>query len=262
MASRRREGKLRDATAWDARHPRAIHAEIAGFLGYCSHMRQVGLPLFLKRTLDRTVALGVLVATAPIIGAAAAAVRFTMGSPVLFRQERPGKDAKPFSIYKMRTMRDALDANGEPLPDVDRLTRLGKFLRATSLDELPQLINVLKGELSLVGPRPLLMEYLPFYSREQARRHDVMPGITGWAQINGRNALSWEEKFSLDVWYVDNWSLALDLRILARTALSVVRRHGISREGHATMPKFRGSVTNPSSAANGSNGSSHAKAIA
>jgi len=210
-------------------------------------MRQAGLPLLAKKALDRAVALGALVATAPVIGAAALAVRVTLGSPVFFRQTRPGLGGTPFRIAKMRTMSDARGPDGQLLPDDQRLTRLGRFLRATSIDELPQLWNVLRGDLSLVGPRPLLMQYLPLYSAEQARRHDVMPGITGWAQINGRNALTWEEKFDLDVWYVDHWSLGLDLRILARTLGSVVKREGISSQGHVTMPNFQGSPARASS---------------
>lgn len=203
-----------------------------------ARVRQAGLPLMAKKAFDRAVALVGLVATAPIVAASAVAVRATMGSPVFFRQTRPGLHGRPFDIYKMRTMRSG------PGSDAERLTKLGKFLRSTSIDELPQLYNVLKGDLSLVGPRPLLMQYLPLYTKEQARRHDVLPGITGWAQIHGRNALRWEEKFALDVWYVDHWSLGLDLRILVKTALSVVRREGISREGHVTMPNFEGTVLN------------------
>lgn len=205
-------------------------------------MKQAGLPLLAKKLFDRAVGTVGLVATAPVIGAAALAVRATMGGPVFFRQKRPGVHGVPFHIVKMRTMTSARDAAGNLLPDDQRLTRLGRFLRATSIDELPQLWNVARGELSLVGPRPLLMEYLPLYTPEQARRHEVMPGITGWAQINGRNALTWEEKFALDVWYVDHWSPLLDLRILAKTAAAVVRPRGISSDGHATMPKFRGSA--------------------
>jgi lipopolysaccharide/colanic/teichoic acid biosynthesis glycosyltransferase len=203
-------------------------------------MKQTGLPFLLKRALDVTVAATGLVLGAPVMAGVAVAVRATMGAPVVFAQTRPGRSGKPFTIYKFRTMRDALDARGNPLPDDERLTALGKMLRASSLDELPQLLNVLRGELSLVGPRPLLMRYMSRYSRAQARRHDVVPGITGWAQINGRNAITWDEKFRLDVWYVDHWSLALDLRILALTALRVVRREGIAQEGHATMPEFMG----------------------
>lgn len=202
--------------------------------------RQQGLPLLVKKALDRAVALGVLAATAPILGAAAVATRATIGGPVFFRQDRPGLGGRPFTIYKLRTMRDARGPDGELLPDEARLTRLGRLFRSSSIDELPQMWNVLKGELSLVGPRPLLMQYLPLYSREQARRHEVLPGITGWAQVNGRNALTWEEKFSLDVWYVDHWSLGLDLRIIARTIGRVLSREGISEEGHASMTPFAG----------------------
>jgi lipopolysaccharide/colanic/teichoic acid biosynthesis glycosyltransferase len=167
-------------------------------------------------------------------------IRCKLGSPVLFRQVRPGMHGEPFMMVKFRTMTDERDARGELLPDVKRLTALGRFLRATSLDELPELWNVLRGEMSLVGPRPLLMEYLPLYSSEQARRHEVRPGITGWAQVNGRNSVSWEERFKLDVWYVDNHSLWLDLRILWLTVRKVLVREGISAEGDATMPKFKG----------------------
>lgn len=204
-------------------------------------MRQAGLALLAKKGLDRAVALGLLVATAPLLGAAALAVRATMGSPVFFRQERPGLGGTSFRIVKMRTMSSARDAVGQLLPDAERLTSLGRFLRSSSIDELPQLWNVLRGDLSLVGPRPLLMQYLPLYSREQARRHDVLPGITGWAQIHGRNALGWEDKFALDVWYVDHWSVLLDLKILARTLGSVLAREGIASEGHVSMPNFQGS---------------------
>jgi sugar transferase EpsL len=163
-----------------------------------------------------------------------------IGRPVLFIQMRPGLNGKPFYMYKFRTMTDETDEQGNLLPDELRLTRLGKFLRSTSLDELPELFNVIKGDMSLVGPRPLLMQYLERYTPEQARRHEVKPGITGWAQINGRNAITWEEKFVLDVWYVDNWSLWLDMKILAMTLVKVFRREGISAEGEATMPEFMG----------------------
>ena len=163
-----------------------------------------------------------------------------MGSPVLFRQTRPGRDGKPFEMIKFRTMRDAIDTDGRPLPDAERLTKLGRFLRSSSLDELPELWNVLKGEMSLVGPRPLLMEYLPLYSPKQARRHEVRPGVTGWAQVNGRNAISWDEKFALDVWYVDNRSLWLDMKIIWLTIRKVIKREGISAAGEATMSKFTG----------------------
>jgi lipopolysaccharide/colanic/teichoic acid biosynthesis glycosyltransferase len=194
-----------------------------------------------KVILDRTVAAIGLVVTAPIMAATATAVALSMGRPVLFRQRRPGLHGQPFEIAKFRTMRDAHDASGAPLPDAERMTAVGKFLRAASLDELPQLWNVLRGELSLVGPRPLMMHYLSRYDREQARRHEVLPGITGWAQIHGRNEVDWDVRLRLDVWYVEHWSLLLDLKILALTALTLVRREGISRRDHATMPEFMGS---------------------
>jgi lipopolysaccharide/colanic/teichoic acid biosynthesis glycosyltransferase len=168
-------------------------------------------------------------------------VRTRLGSPVLFRQIRPGLHGRPFEMIKFRTMRDAFDENGKPLPDAERMTPFGSFLRSASLDELPELWNVLKGDMSLVGPRPLLMEYLERYSPEQARRHEVCPGITGWAQVNGRNAISWEEKFKLDVWYVYNQSLWLDIKILWMTFVKVFKREDISQEGQATMEKFMGS---------------------
>ena len=167
-------------------------------------------------------------------------VRKRIGSPILFRQVRPGLHGKPFVIYKFRTMTDTLTLDGNLLPDSDRLTKLGKLLRSTSLDELPELINVIKGDMSLVGPRPLLMEYLDRYTPEQARRHEVKPGITGWAQINGRNAITWEEKFKYDIWYVDNQSLCLDIKIVALTIKKVINREGISAPGVATMPEFKG----------------------
>ncbi|MDM0004450.1 sugar transferase [Variovorax sp. J22G73] len=172
-------------------------------------------------------------------------VRRKLGSPAFFRQTRPGLKGRPFNMVKFRTMTDARGVDGQLLPDADRLTPFGRFLRASSLDELPELWNVLKGDMSLVGPRPLLMDYLPLYSHEQARRHEVRPGITGWAQINGRNALSWEEKFKLDVWYVDNRSMWLDIKILWLTVRKVLVRDGISAAGEATMPRFTGSLTEP-----------------
>ncbi|MGA9582817.1 MAG: sugar transferase [Allosphingosinicella sp.] len=181
-----------------------------------------------------------LVALAPVIGAVAAAVAVALGRPVFFRQQRAGLDGKPFELVKFRTMLDSVDPDGKPLDDGQRLTRFGRFLRASSLDELPELWNILKGEMSLVGPRPLLMHYLPLYSPEQARRHDVRPGLTGWSQVNGRNALSWPEKLALDVWYVDHRSFRLDLKILLMTAAKVVSRAGIAAEGSETMPEFRG----------------------
>jgi lipopolysaccharide/colanic/teichoic acid biosynthesis glycosyltransferase len=176
----------------------------------------------------------------PFILLIAACIRIFIGSPVLFRQLRPGLGGKPFKIYKFRSMIDARGADGKLLPDVQRLTTLGRFLRNTSLDELPELINVLKGEMSLVGPRPLLMQYLERYSPEQSRRQEVLPGMTGWAQINGRNALTWQDKFKLDVWYVDHWSLGLDVRILFLTFWKVIKREGISQPGHATAEEFMG----------------------
>jgi lipopolysaccharide/colanic/teichoic acid biosynthesis glycosyltransferase len=194
----------------------------------------------IKRLFDIVAsALGLLLLSI-VIAVVAWKIRRKLGSPVLFRQVRPGLDGKPFEMIKFRTMRDAVDAQGNSLPDAERMTPFGSFLRASSLDELPELWNVLKGDMSLVGPRPLLMEYLPLYSPEQYRRHEVRPGVTGWAQINGRNALSWEEKFNLDVWYVDNRSLWLDLKILFLTIKKVVVRDGISAEGEVTMPKFTG----------------------
>lgn len=194
----------------------------------------------MKRTFDIVASGLVVVILWPFIATIALLVRWRLGSPVLFRQMRPGKNARPFKMLKFRTMTDARDVEGRLLPDADRLTPFGRFLRSTSLDELPELWNVLKGDMSLVGPRPLLMEYLPLYSPEQARRHDVRPGLTGWAQVNGRNELSWEKKFALDVWYVDNRSFWLDIRIIARTIGSVLKRSGISAEGEATMRRFSG----------------------
>jgi lipopolysaccharide/colanic/teichoic acid biosynthesis glycosyltransferase len=195
-----------------------------------------------KASFDRIAAAAGLLLLSPILAAAAIAVRLGLGSPVLFRQDRPGRHAAPFQLVKFRTMTDARGPEGELLPDALRLTRLGRFLRSTSIDELPQLWNVVRGDLSLVGPRPLLMRYLPRYTPEQARRHEVLPGITGWAQANGRNAVSWEEKFALDVWYVDHWSLWLDLKILGKTLLRVVTREGVAQQGHVTMPEFMGST--------------------
>lgn len=195
----------------------------------------------IKRLFDISVALTALFLLAPLLVLLAALIRLKLGSPVLFRQVRPGLYGAPFQMIKFRTMRDAVDQAGKPLPDAERLSRFGLLLRSTSLDELPELWNVLRGDMSLVGPRPLLMEYLPLYSPEQRRRHEVRPGITGWAQVNGRNAISWEEKFRLDVWYVDNRSFFLDLRILALTIRKVFVREGISGQGEVTMSRFTGS---------------------
>ena len=194
----------------------------------------------IKRLIDVLASLFGLLLLSPLLVTVAVLVRIQMGSPVLFRQVRPGLNGKPFQMVKFRTMLDATDKSGNPLPDDQRLTRLGAILRSTSLDELPELWNVLKGDMSLVGPRPLLMEYLPLYSPEQARRHEVRPGVTGWAQVNGRNAISWEEKFKLDVWYVDNQSLWLDIKILFLTVKKVLVRDGISADGEATMTRFTG----------------------
>lgn len=194
----------------------------------------------LKRFVDILAAAAGLILLAPVLLVVAWQVKRKLGSPVFFRQTRPGLHGQPFEMIKFRTMRDAIDAKGNPLPDEQRMTRLGSLLRATSLDELPELYNVLKGEMSLVGPRPLLMDYLPLYSAEQYRRHDARPGVTGWAQVNGRNAISWEDKFKLDVWYVDHQSLWLDFKILLLTVKQVLVRDGISAEGQATMERFRG----------------------
>jgi sugar transferase EpsL len=198
--------------------------------------------LLLKRALDVTGAAIGLTLGAPLLAGVAAIVWADVGRPVLFRQTRPGLGGRTFELVKFRTMRDAVDRDGRPRPDAERLTRVGALLRAASLDELPELWNVLRGQMSLVGPRPLLVQYLPRYSAEQARRHDVKPGLTGWAQVNGRNAPSWDEKLAFDVWYVDHWSNLLDLRILVRTVAAVLDRRGIRHGAEATMPEFMGSV--------------------
>jgi lipopolysaccharide/colanic/teichoic acid biosynthesis glycosyltransferase len=194
----------------------------------------------MKRFFDLALGVPAALLLLPVALTIAFLVRILLGSPVLFRQRRPGLGGHPFDMFKFRSMSDACDASGRLLPDDMRLGRFGRWLRASSLDELPELYNVLRSEMSLVGPRPLLMEYLPLYSDQQRRRHEVPPGITGWAQVNGRNALSWQEKFALDIWYVDHWSLGLDLRILWLTLLRVVARDGIAQEGQATAEKFRG----------------------
>lgn len=195
----------------------------------------------LKRLMDVVVSAAAIVLLSPLMAVVALTVRAYLGSPVLFTQVRPGLNGRPFTMYKFRTMLDARDKAGNLLPDEKRLTRFGRFLRSTSLDELPELFNVLTGDMSLVGPRPLLMEYLDRYTPRQARRHEVPPGITGWAQINGRNALSWEDKFELDIWYIDHWSLWFDIKILWLTVWKVMRCEGISSEGHSTAPLFMGS---------------------
>lgn len=194
----------------------------------------------LKRVLDVVIASTALLLLSPIYFFVAYKVRKNLGSPVLFRQLRPGLHGKPFEMIKFRSMKDAMDENGDPLPDSERLTPFGQMLRATSLDEMPELWNVIKGEMSIVGPRPLLMEYLPLYNSQQAKRHDVRPGMTGHAQVNGRNAISWEEKFKLDTWYVENQSLWLDFKIMLKTVKKVLAKDDISAEGEATMTKFTG----------------------
>lgn len=196
----------------------------------------------MKRLLDIVVAATALLLLLPVLAVTALLVRAILGRPVLFRQPRPGLHGRPFTMYKLRTMRDAHDAAGRALPDAERMTPLGRTLRNASLDELPELWNVLRGDMSLVGPRPLLMEYLPLYTPQQTRRHDVRPGITGWAQVQGRNAIGWSERFALDVWYVDHRSLRLDLRILALTVGKVLARDGVSQPGHATMERFSGTA--------------------
>ncbi|MBP9014440.1 MAG: sugar transferase [Smithella sp.] len=192
-----------------------------------------------KRLFDLALSVPALVILLPVLAVLALLVRITLASPVLFRQLRPGFQGKPFELYKFRTMNNKCDQDGKLLPDAERLTRLGRFLRATSIDELPELFNVLKGDMSLVGPRPLLMQYLDRYTPEQARRHEVRPGITGWAQVNGRNAITWEEKFKLDVWYVDNVSLLLDVKIILMTIWKIIKREGINQKGQATMEEFK-----------------------
>lgn len=193
----------------------------------------------MKRVFDLGYALISIIFLSPLFIVLALMVRLILGKPVLFRQQRPGLHGRPFTIYKFRTMTEACDAHGNLLPDGERLTRFGRFLRGTSLDELPELFNVLKGDMSLVGPRPLLMQYLDRYTPEQARRHKVKPGLTGWSQVNGRNAISWEEKFRLDVWYVDNRSIWLDLKIILITAWMIIRREGINQPGQPTMEEFK-----------------------
>jgi sugar transferase EpsL len=194
-----------------------------------------------KRLLDLSLTIPTLILLAPVFALLALLVRLKLGTPVFFRQQRPGLLGEPFTLFKFRTMTDARDGAGELLPDEERMTRFGRFLRSTSLDELPELINIIKGDMSLVGPRPLLMEYMDRYTPEQARRHEVKPGLTGWVQVNGRNAISWEQKFALDEWYVDHQSFWLDIKIIAVTVVTLIRREGISREGYAAGgPPFMG----------------------
>jgi sugar transferase EpsL len=194
----------------------------------------------MKRLFDGIAALIALIVLSPLLFVLYVLVSVKMGQPAFFGQRRPGLHGAPFTLYKFRTMNERRDADGKLLPDALRLTPFGRFLRASSLDELPELFNVIKGDMSLVGPRPLLMQYLDRYTPEQARRHEVRPGITGWAQVNGRNAITWEEKFKLDVWYVDHWSLWLDIRIIFMTIGKILKREGISQQGHATMEEFKG----------------------
>ncbi len=195
---------------------------------------------FVKRLLDLIISLLALIILSPVFLLVSILVAILHGFPILFRQKRPGLKGKIFTLYKFRTMRDLIDDQGQPLPDTKRLTKFGKFLRSTSLDELPELINVIKGEMSLVGPRPLLIEYLPLYNNDQSRRHAILPGITGWAQIHGRNAITWQEKFALDVWYVDHWSFWLDIKIILQTIVKVLRREGISQPGEVSAERFTG----------------------
>ncbi|WP_448920233.1 sugar transferase [Eubacterium sp.] len=195
---------------------------------------------YIKRILDIISSLLAIIILSPLLAVTAVLVKTKLGSPVLFRQERPGKDEKIFTLMKFRTMTDERDENGELLPDEVRLTKFGKFLRSTSIDELPELFNILKGDMSVIGPRPLLVEYIPRYNEHQHRRHEVRPGLSGWAQVNGRNTVSWEDKFDMDVHYVDNYSFAMDVKILFMTVLNVLKREGISSETSATMEVFMG----------------------
>jgi len=201
--------------------------------------------IVIKRLFDLVAAISLLIILSPLLILIGIMVRMRIGSPALFRQTRPGLRGSPFTIYKFRTMTDERDDEGNLLPDGKRLTLLGRFLRKTSLDELPELFNVMKGDMSVVGPRPLLMQYLDRYTSEQARRHEVRPGITGWAQVNGRNAISWDEKFKLDVWYVDNMSLGLDMKIIAITIWKILKREGINQPGQTTAEEFKGATQKP-----------------
>jgi lipopolysaccharide/colanic/teichoic acid biosynthesis glycosyltransferase len=196
------------------------------------------IQLLIKRLFDIIVSLTLIILLAPLILFIALLIWFTMGRPILFRQRRVGYKGQVFTIYKFRTMTEERDEHGNLLPDEQRLTRFGRFLRETSLDELPELFNVLKGDMSVVGPRPLLVEYLPYYTPEERKRHNMRPGITGWAQVNGRNAITWDQKLALDVWYVDNWSLWLDFKIILMTIIKVIKREGISTDGYATAPRL------------------------
>ena len=200
---------------------------------------------FVKRIFDLVVTVPLLLILLPVMFLISLAIAVSQGSPIFFTQERPGYKGRLFTIYKFRTMYNLVDNHGHPLSDEKRLTKLGNFLRHTSLDELPELINIIKGDMSLVGPRPLLISYLPLYNDEQSRRHDVLPGLTGWAQVHGRNILTWQEKFNLDVWYVDHWSLILDIKIIVMTIFKVLSREGISQPGQATSEPFKGNPPDP-----------------
>ena len=208
--------------------------------------KQYGLPLKVKRTVDLIVSFALLTAFSPLLFAVGILLFLTIGRPILFRQRRAGRYGRPFIVYKFRTMTDERGAQGQPVADRERVTRVGRLLRRFSIDELPQLWNVQRGDMSLVGPRPLLMQYLERYSAEEMQRHEVKPGITGWAQVNGRNATSWQERFALDVWYVENWRLALDALILVRTLWTVLAGEGVAHGGHVSMPEFLGSERNKS----------------
>ena len=208
--------------------------------------KQYGLPLKVKRTVDLIVSFALLTAFSPLLFAVGILLFLTIGRPILFRQRRAGRYGRPFIVYKFRTMTDERGVQGQPAADRERVTRVGRLLRLLSIDELPQLWNVLRGDMSLVGPRPLLMQYLQRYNAEEMQRHEVKPGITGWAQVNGRNATSWQERFALDVWYVENWRLALDARILVRTLWAVLAGEGVAHGGHVSMPEFLGNERNKS----------------
>jgi sugar transferase EpsL len=235
---------------------RSLTVDIRGSVNFHTEKK-----MWIKKVFDRTLAPLILIVLSPLMAVIALLLWATMGRPVLFRQTRAGLNGRTFQIIKFRTMANTMDGRGRALPDEMRLTAVGRFLRATSLDELPELYNVFRGEMSFVGPRPLLAQYVGRYSAEQARRHDVMPGITGWAQINGRNDLSWEEKFALDVWYVDHWSLGLDCRILLKTVWQVIKQDGISRSGHATTTEFMGSGVPDESGMQKSNSRSQTAAL-
>lgn len=231
---------LRLSRLFDTQFPNELYCLTSGRIPSMIPNEKVNSIPLSKRILDLVISILCILILSPVMLVLVFLVGIKYGFPIIFHQKRPGYRGKPFWIYKFRTMTDAYDENDNLLPDSKRLTRLGSFLRSTSLDELPELFNVLKGDMSIVGPRPLLMQYLERYSPEQARRHDVLPGLTGWAQINGRNALTWEEKFKLDIWYVDHWSFGLDMKILLISVIKVLRREGINQPGQATAEEFMG----------------------